>query len=143
MEKSKEKLSQDAALAQMQIFLDYYDIAPDELENQAQREAVESAVNRIVRGIRKGQVEISDGKDGDISVIQHLKYPPGEVKEIQYSVLKGIHKSQMDNKKMDQNYGKIHTLIGALSGLGESAIRNLKAVDLSIAESLGALFLQA
>jgi len=47
----------------------------------------------------------------------------------------------MAGKQADDHYGKAYALMGSLSSLGEDAIKQLKSVDLSLAEVLGLIFL--
>lgn len=134
------KISEQVAMEQLDGILDYYDLDLNDIKNAAQREAVESAYNRLVKAVRKGNLEFSN--DESIKIIQHLKEPLGESETIEYRELDGKAKVAMKDKADTDYYGRIYSFLGSLSGLGETAIIGLKGSDLSVAECLGVLFLQ-
>ncbi len=130
----KNKISQESAEAQMKKFFDYYDFDIEEdVLNSAARNAVKTAAQRIKKAIRKGLVEIEDVEG--IKVSQTVK---GE--KISYKELDGHCKITSD--KYEGEYAKIYAMAGYLTGLGLEGIKELKGKDLSIAESIGMLFLQ-
>jgi len=137
-----DKISRESAEAQFEIFCDYYDFDPetDIPEEDAQRAAFEATIEKVIKAIRKGRLEIIDGDP--LQIIQHLKKPQGDISTIEYSELTGRHKLAMKDKKGTDNYGRCYALCGAMSGMGETAICKLKGADLSVVECLGLLFLQ-
>lgn len=138
------KISEQVAMEQLDGLMDYYDLDLNDIKNSAQRDAVESAYNRLVKAVRKGNLEFSPEatKDKNIKIVQHLKKPIGESGTIEYRELDGKAKVAMKDKSDTDYYGRIYSLLGSLSGLGETAITGLKGSDLSVAECLGVLFLQ-
>lgn len=134
------KISEQVAMEQLDGLLDYYDLDLNDIKNSAQRDAVESAYNRLIKAVRKGNLEFSN--DDNIKIVQHLKKPLGESGTIEYRELDGKAKVAMKDKADTDYYGRIYSLLGSLSGLGETAIIGLKGSDLSVAECLGVLFLQ-
>ena len=131
------KLSEESAKDQLQVFYDHYDIDLDSLPEDGKAN-LKLATDRLVRAIRTGHLEFM--KDGTIKQI--LRSPLGECPEIIYGELSGNNKLAMKSKATTDLYGRIYALLGSLSGLGETAITKLKGADLSIAESVGILFLQ-
>jgi hypothetical protein len=135
------KLSEESATAEFNRFMEYYEIdvsgasegAPDDFV-----EMIEPAVNRIIKAIRLGRLEIGD--DG-CTLVQTLRNPPGEATTITYGEVSGKAKVAMKGKDINDHFGRMYSMLGSMSGLGESAIMGLKSVDLSLAESLGVLFL--
>ena len=132
---SNYKLSEDAARDQLDKFFDYYDVDLDIIPEK-QVEAVNASIDRIVRGIRKGKLEIVEGEN--LKIIQHVK----DETTLEYGELSGRTKVAM-GKKSDTDYnGRIYALCGSLTGIGEAGILKLKGADLSLCECIGALFLQ-
>ena len=130
-------ISEDSAIEQLDYFLEYYDMDLSALPEE-QAIAVESAKTQIIRAIRIGNLEISSGAE----IAQRLKNPAGDVKSLTYGELTGNSKLAMKNKAQTDNYGRIYALLGSLSGVGEGGIAKLRGADLSLAESIGILFLQ-
>lgn len=120
----------------MQLFFDFYDFDQDDTP-ESQSQAVEVSLNRIKKAIRKGKLEFTDS-DGVVKITQHLKNSTTLI----YGEISGRSKLAMKNKSDTDNYGKIYSLCGSLTGIGEAGIAKLKGADLSIAECVGALFLQ-
>lgn len=136
--KKEFKLSEESAETQIDIFCDYYDIDRNELP-ESQAEAVDTSIKKISRAIRYGTVEISLNDDDDAVVTQIVQTKDGSETKIVYGVLSGKNKKAMSKQ---EDYGKIYSLLGSLSGLGETAISKLKGAHLSVAECIGMLFLQ-
>lgn len=128
-------LSHDAARDQIDIFLDYYDIDLDDLPEK-QAEAVEASVTRIIKGIRRGKVEIKE--EDSLTITQHLRND----KTIIYGEISGRSKIAMGGKRENDHHGRMYALCGSLTGLGEAGILKLKGADLGLCECIGALFLQ-
>lgn len=129
-------ISREVAEEQLDLFLDYYDLEIDDFANEAMKEQFETSCNKLIKAIMKGHLEVKE--DSDLYVTQILRN--GE--SMNYAVVSGKHKIAMKGKKDTDGYGKIYTLIGSITSLGETAISKLKGVDLSIAECLGFLYLQ-
>lgn len=136
------KISAVTAEAQLDTLFDYYDIQLDDVVNKQARDGLESSRTKLVRMVQKGRLIIEE-KDGDLKITQHLAKPmAADAKTIEYGEVCGDAKVAMGTKKEGDNYGQIYALLGSISGLGETAIRKLRGVDLSVAECLGAIFLQ-
>ena len=135
----KYKLSHETAEQQFNVLADYYEI-DGEGATQAQKERADVIKAKIIKAIRLGRVEISN--EGGIKVKQHLRNPAGEVATIDYAEISGKAKIATGGKTENDHYGRIYALLGSVSGLGETAILSLKGVDLSLAECLGAYFLE-
>ena len=111
----------------------------EDITDEATRNGLLSSLNVLKRAVRKGLLEISLSKTGDLKIIQNLQKNPG--KNIEYKEMTGEAKIIMGKASDDNNYEKAYTLLGYLSGLGIDGIKKLKAIDLSIAECLSAVFL--
>ena len=136
VEKLKYILTKENAKNELQKMLDYYEIEIDELEDDDLKKAIQQGYDRLVKAVRLGRLEVKI--ENGIKIIQKLR---DGTKTIEYREIDGKAKTEMAGKKVDDNYGKAYALMGALSGLGEGAIKNLKGVDLSLAEVLGLIFL--
>lgn len=130
------KISAEVARDQLDLFLEYYEIDSDDIPEK-QIEAVEASKNRVIKAIRKGKLEVTDN-DGCVKFVQHLKTE----KTIIYGEISGQSKIAMKSKLEADYYGRIYALVGSLTGVGETGILKLKGADMSLAECIGALFLQ-
>ncbi len=133
-------ISAEVARQQLDELLDYYELDGESFLDENQKNIFDQTCERLKKAIMKERLSIS-GEDG-IKVTQHLKNSyAGEVKVFEYAELAGKHKMSMGKHKDTDHYGKMYALLGSLTGMGETAIRNLKGPDLSTAECLGFLFL--
>jgi Mg2+ and Co2+ transporter CorA len=143
---TKLTISEESARSQMDIFFDYYEIDSANVGGgENAQDIFESTVDRLVDAIRKGRVEIVENEDGLI-VKQTLKtvkkVGENQVSILEYKEISGAAKDAMKHKKETDHYGRIHAMLGNLSGAGEAAIRSLRGVDMSISECIGVLFLK-
>lgn len=132
------KISREAAEEQLDLFFDYYEIGPEDLE-PAQLEGFLTARKRLTKAIQNGRLSIEDGEP--LKITQYLKKPKGDVSTLEYSEMGGHAKIAMKGRDETDTYGRIYAVVGSLTGVGEKAIAGLKGVDMSIAECLGILFL--
>lgn len=135
---SESKISLEVAKDQMQEFLDYYDIDQDDIVVEQGPEAIETILNRLVRAIQKGHLEI---QDNGTKVIQNLKFPMGDVTQITYGVLTQKNKYAMEGISDKKPIARMNALMGSLAGVPGNAFMNLKGVDLSVMERLATLFM--
>ncbi|MBU1080905.1 MAG: hypothetical protein KKB59_10505 [Spirochaetes bacterium] len=136
------KISAESAEASVRELIDFYRVDVDDIEDDTQKAGLEMALNRLQKAYRRGELENKRSTEG-FHVIQKLVAPPGEVKEIEYAELYGALKLQMDGLDPKAPTARQHALLGALSGLGPTAIGALNAVDLSTAECLAYVFFMA
>jgi hypothetical protein len=136
IEKKEYKISKKNAKETLQNMFDYYEIDIDEIEDKDLKKAILQGYDRLVKATMLGRIEIKI-EDG-IQVIQKLK---NGTDVLTYREIDGVAKTEMSGKAPDDYYGKSYALMGSLSGLGESAIKKLKGVDLSLVEVLGMIFL--
>lgn len=129
-------LSKQNAKQELQKMFDYYEIDIDDIEDKEVKRAIQNGYNRLIKAVRLGRLEIKT--EEGIKVIQTTK--DGKAK-IEYREIDGVAKTEMAGKADNDHYGKAYSLMGSLSGMGESAIKKLKGVDLSLAEVLGLIFL--
>jgi len=134
---SKFIISEEAARDQLNLFTEYYDIELEDIPEK-QVEAYEASVNRIIKGIRKGKIEIKD--DDGIKIIQTVG-KEGADQTLVYGEISGRTKLAMAKKSETDGYGRIYALCGSLTGSGEGGILKLKGADLGLCECIGALFL--
>lgn len=132
----KYKLSEEVAEDQVQLFFDFYDLEVEDIPDD-QIKVLDMSLSRIKKAVRKGRLEFTES-DGVVKITQHLKNET----TIIYGEISGRSKLSMKNKADSDNYGKIYSLCGSLTGIGESGIAKLKGADISLAECIGALFLQ-
>jgi len=134
----QSKISRESAQAQIDNFLDYYLIDPDDLDDDDQKSAVQSTINKLRSGIMKGMVEIA--VDGKPIVKHHTRYTENK-NVLEYGVLSGQTKRKLD--EIEGRYKRIHEVLGMLSKVGAAVIMDFEGADMSIAEALGTLFLLA
>lgn len=138
-------ISEESARKQLDVFFDYYEIDPDNIGGgENTQEIFESTVDRIVDAIRKGRVEIVENENGLIvrQILKHILSGDSKSKNIDYKEISGAAKDAMKHKKETDHYGRIHAMLGYLSGIGENSIKSLRGVDMSISECIGVLFLK-
>jgi hypothetical protein len=133
--KVKNKLSEESAREQMQNLLDSYDINKDDLEIENGPEWIASVINRIVRAIRAGHVEILDNGE----VTHNLVTPKGDISSITYRRMNGI--AMKERGKAKGTFEKDCALMGSLGNIPPNAMAKLDMVDISIFQRLGQLFM--
>jgi len=133
------KVSEESAREQLDAMYDYYEIDFDELPEKL-APVLKATDAKLLKAVRLGRVEMALGDDGVIVVTQHLR-SGGD--PLVYREIDGQAKVAMGAKDADDAYGKAYALMGALCGLGETAITKLKSHDLAVVECLGTVFLQA
>jgi len=142
--KTEFKLSEETAQEQLAILLDFYELYPDEFENQSQTNLYEMHCANLVKGIRSGRLEISN-TDGNLQIVQNTKNfiesGPIIYKELSFKAKmqgSGIRGETSDAEAIMPRRNA--AILGELSGLGVDGISMLKGVDMSLAESLAFLF---
>ena len=141
LEKKEYPISKMVAMDQVMNFLEIYDIDVEAIEDKKSKSGVESSLNKLVSYVRSELVELTE-KDGKVTITQHLSHPKGEVSTLIYSEIQGKNKVAMDGKTETERYEMMYSLAGSLSGIGYDGILKLEGKDLSVAEVLGAIFLQ-
>jgi hypothetical protein len=129
------KISEESARKSMQSLMDSYDIDQKDLVIEQGPEAVETIINRLVRAIRTGQVEILENG----AVKHNLKSPAGDVTAITYRRLNGIAMKERDKAK--HAFEKDCALMGSLGNVPASTMSKLDPIDISIFQRLAALFM--
>jgi hypothetical protein len=137
-EDPKYVLAKNAAEGVIQSILDYYEIDIDEIEDKEQKKFIKQNYDRLVKAARLGRIEVK--REKGIQIIQHLR----DREEIfTYREIDGEAKAATAGKDKEDFYGRIYAVMGSLSGEGESAVKKMKGVDISLCEVLGAIFLSA
>ena len=136
----ESKVSEEVARAQVQAILDHYQIDVEGIPDGDIKRGTEGALEKLVSFARQGLFEVTPSP---FKITQHLKAPPGEIKDIAYPELGGRHKVAMDAYEPKAMYKRIQGLMGAMCELGDDAMRKLNGVDMSVMECLGMLFLSA
>lgn len=126
-------IPEDAAEAQIDVLLEYYDVDPE-------KDIIKEVRPSLLRHVMRGRVEIILDTEGDLVVTQNLKFPPSDKKSLTYAVISGKNKKQMkSNSKSDHE--KMYSLMGSLAGGGGEPMSRLKGVDNSAMEALANIFL--
>ena len=129
-------ISQEAAEAQTDLLLEFYDI--DEEDSAG----VTNAVKTLQKVIKRGHLSIDENDEGEVHCTMTVTRPKGEMPgTITFGVVGGRCKKAMKNCSDTDTYGRIYAMMGALSGLGESKIMSLVGRDLGVVHSLGLVFL--
>lgn len=136
----EEQLSEESAQAQVDQFINYYEIHTEDLPKELKMAHV-YCINHMKRAIRNGRLEI-EIVDGVIVLRQNLKRPPAGMKgsQLVYKEVGVTPKRAVDD---DANKGvRLSQFLGALTTEGETLISKLSGPDMSLAESLHSVFLQ-
>lgn len=135
------KISQETAEEQFQQLVDHYDIVAEdfgERESNGQI-AFNSLKRKIVKGIRLGKVQVSYDEENGLTVTQEtINGHKFEYKEVGSAV-----KVNLEKKRIKGNHEELYSLLAMLSKSGPKFFEKLRPADLTIAESLGAVFLRA
>ena len=136
------KLPKEDAIKQVDLFLDYYDIEPEiDAEDSTHRAQLLNSVQRLTKHVMKGRVEITENDKGDIEILQILKRPINDVSQLTYKVLGGVAKQEIKHTDDKDPMGKVYAIMGSLSEWPGRKIAQLKSVDMSAVECIGALLL--
>ena len=133
-------ISEEAAKDQLGVLLDYYDIDKNDIEIEQGPEALQTLMNGLVRAIRKGRLEISVGGENKLIVVQHLKFPPGDVTEIPYGIVGQKAKMAMDRVKASKEQERKCAFMSSLAGLAPGGVDKFVAVDMGTMDRLATLF---
>jgi hypothetical protein len=134
--KQEKRFSAETARGEIQKILDWYLVDLADMTNEKEKSAVMMSIDRLTRAVRAGLLEVKT--EAGLQVVQILKSGKDV---ITYEEIGGEAKCSMDGIPVENHYTRMYTLLGSLSGLGFAAIKKLKGVDNSVAESLGTLFL--
>lgn len=129
------KVSEESARKEMQRLMDSYDIDANDIVVQQGPEAIETIVNRLVRAIRSGIVEVLENG----SVKHNLVVPQGDVLSITYKRLNGFAMKARDKAK--DGIEKDCALMGSLGNVPANAMAKLDPIDISIFQRLAVLFM--
>lgn len=129
-------ISEESAIEEIKKFCKRYDIDTEPIDGEI-NENLERTLDALTEYVSLGYLEFAE----DFTIIQHLQYPPGDVKTVEYKKITGKLKRAMDGYSEDENNGKVQALMGAASGVGIEGIEKLKGVDLKVVEALGVAFL--
>ena len=142
MTKKNEKIliSEDSAIEQLEILMEYYDIDKNDIEIEEGAEAVQTLMNGLVRAIRKGRLEIKVDSDLKLIVTQHLKHPPGDIDIVNYSIVGQKARLAMDRVKSTKEQERMCAFMGSLSGLGVQGVSGLVGADMGTMNRLATLF---
>lgn len=139
-------LSQEVAEDQLMLLLDFYEIYEDDLGSDAEKDAVETASNKVLIAIRKGLLTFNE----DGTFIQTLESKTRKKKSktekpttIEYGVLTGKAKTQNKYKKDESEDAmrtrRLYSMMGSLANMGSEDMMELSATDLSVMECVGFL----
>lgn len=137
-EETKTTLSPESAQAELDKFIEFYELKRDNL-NEDQQDVYDSATRSIRDAIIKGRIEILEDDNGNVIVKQNLRKPGAT--PITYKVMTANAKRAMGGKKNQGDFDRLYNLMSSLSGLGNNAINQLVGPDMSTMENLGYLFL--
>jgi hypothetical protein len=134
--KTVEKIAEETAREHMQRLMDSYDIDQNDIVVDQGPEAVDTIINRLVRAIRTGKIEILD----NCSIRHNFTNPQGNEKSITYQRLNGRAMRERDKAK-GGTLSEHLALMGSLGNVpSENTLLNLDPIDISIIQRLAALF---
>ena len=140
--KKENKISEESARAEMGRLMAYYETDLDD-STPEQETAINQIMSRILSAFMQGRLELSEDKEGELSIIQHVKKEKNKEKDtdkITFRALRGGDKTKLENAGTDPTK-RMHYLMGVLSGYGPDVIAKLSAGDLRVTEALAGFFL--
>ena len=130
----KYKISEEVAREQMQDFMDSYQIDKNDLVVDQGPESIDTILNRLIRAIRTGQLEIlSDGR-----ARINLVAASGNDKSLTFERLTGT--AQREYSKDKNTFSAHMAQMGSLCNIPPSKMATFDPVDLSIVQRLSTLF---
>lgn len=139
MNASEFVCSEEIAKDNLDELLDYYDINKDDIEIEEGPEAMQTLLNGLVRAIRKGRLKI-EINEGDLTVVQSLKFPPGDISEITYGVVNQKARMEMDKIKDNKAQERMLAFMASLSGCTSKVLVGFKGVDMGTMNRLATVF---
>ncbi len=145
-DEKKLVLSQEVAEDQLLLFMDFYEIFEEDLGSDAEKNALETASNKVLIAIRKGLLTFKE--DGTFvqtleSKTRGKKSKTEKPTTIEYGVLTGKAKIQNKHKKDEAEDAmrtrRLYSMMGSLANLGSEDMMELSAIDLSVMECVGFL----
>lgn len=127
-------ISEESALAQVQVFLDYYEREPDESDPDALK-AFKMNQKDLVRDVMKGRVEIELDASGALVITQTLKN--GD--KLTWAEYSGRIIAEADKAK--GLVEKSQAIAGAMTSVGVNGIQRLKGLDAMTAQHIVTVFL--
>ena len=132
--------SEEVAAEHVDRLVKFYRIYTEDLPKDLGK-ALKACLNALKRGVMDGRLSI-EVEAKNITITQVLDDPqPGVPEQLVYGKIKARHKIGM--KDDDTQYEKMYHLLGTMSGQGLEVVQKLEGIDVSLAESLALVFLQA
>ncbi|GHV78080.1 hypothetical protein AGMMS49942_29010 [Spirochaetia bacterium] len=133
------KIGEEAALAEFQKILKFYEVGIDDATNADAKKTLEDTFDELVMAFRWGELELEDGEQG-FKIIQHLS----NGQSITYRELKAADAKVLERfDRQKEAQAASFAILGRLSGIGDDAIRVLKGQDKTNAVGLSILFFMA
>ena len=132
----KEQVSEAVAFNQVSTFMNYYRVNVKNIALAEGPLAVETILNRVIQGIREGNLEMVETDTGVI-VTQTIIHSP-EKNKLTYGVVKARHKRAMDGKNGDTE--RMLSFVFALTGIPVKDLAQMQASDMSLMNAVASLF---
>ena len=130
----KYKMSEETARGHMQDFMDSYDIKQKDLVFDQGPESIETILNRLVRAVRTGQLEILDNGAARLNLFLAF----GGVESLTFKRLDGT--AQRAYAGIKNTFDAHMAQMGSLCNIPSSKLATLDPNDLSIIQRLSTLF---
>ena len=130
-----EVVSEAVAFNQVSIFLNYYRVNLSTIALKEGAQIVETILNRVIQGIREGQLTISE--DNELTVEQILIHSP-ENNSVKYAKIQARHKRAMGSEDTPEK--KQLAFVSVLTGVDVKAVAKFQGSDMSVMEAVAQLF---
>lgn len=144
------KLSKESAQAQIDTLFDWYGIEIEDMVKDSKSEggtaAVDVAINKLKRAIRRGIVEVTELTENDeptLHIKQTLLRPIGKKESITYHELTGNARAAMRSDKTSSDTARMYEFLGIISKEDRLLFRKLRGADIGITDTIGFVFLLA
>lgn len=148
LKEKKFKISEENALTSVMLLLECYGIDVDQMSDDAeegdksQKETIEEAIDKIVKSIRLGQLEIfEEDQDVKVRLIIQRRSENSTFSELVFSEMRWRNQTKMSTK--GNHYKRMLSLLCSMcetSG-GDIALEKLRSSDATIMEYLAVIFL--
>lgn len=133
-----KKISEKSAKDQIDSMLDYFGLSFDDIVREEGKAVAQTIENTLVRAIQRTELEIN--VEGGVVVTQHLKYPIGDIKRIDYKGKKlSLSRIAMD-KGGESNQTRMYYFMAAMAGIEWENFLKLDGPDLTIYNRIVVLF---
>jgi hypothetical protein len=140
-------LSEEDALEQLMLFLEFYEIdLVTAAENMTEKSDDGSTVtadeigDTMVKLVREKRISFEESDKEGVLVTQYLSNPIGDINLLKFGKLKAKHRKIMGRAEKQGKEAMIQALVGAVCSSTQDMIEKLTGSDVAVMSQLGAFY---